>query len=440
MLDLFDSHFDGVKRFAYYLCGNPKLASFAAQESFLRIVSFRGKLNASRAQSMLYGIAQRIVFHEHSENTSENTVFLRLVAQIDISDPDMVDQANRVSPAMIERIEGVLSSMPALQRVVFLMSRIDRLPIDEIARLLSLKVPVVERKMGHAANAISSSLGAEAFDWVAQLLPPPFAEGKGVAQARLTKEMERIRSSEARRSKLMAYAAGVIVLIVITSSLIEWRFAMERLTTLDGKTAYKMLPDSSVVTLHPQSKLKMRKYGWGQQRRVSLIGEANFNIRKGSVPFLVQAGTQIIRTYGGQFSASYRHPQVSVECKSGLLELDSLQPKPFRLTEGMRVVLEVSGYQQGDPNYHNPRLVSWEGVERYYHNAPLYKVVSDIENIFGVAVQVRGLNPQQWQYTGFISTQNLREALATVCKPMGLQFTTDTINLNVIIFTPGTPH
>lgn len=239
--------------------------------------------------------------------------------------------------------------------------------------------------------------------------------------SKLMQGVDKVEKYNRLRMRLMKWSAAAIVLIAVTSGILEWKFATKTIEAPAGSLAYGYLPDSSMVTLNAGSKIKYKEYSFNSDRTVKLNGEAYFDVRTGKSDFVVVAGKNTIRVVGTEFNAYYRSGQFSVECLSGTIEVASNSTFREKIPEGKGVVITT----EANPLVFDVDLqqaASWVRGEHFFNNTPLSSVFTELERQFNIRIKPIGFDPTQRFYSGYFTTQNLKHALELVCLPMGLTF------------------
>jgi RNA polymerase sigma-70 factor (ECF subfamily) len=152
---LFDTHFDAIRSFVFYRCGNPDTASDIAQDVFLRIWEKRERWNGDNMKPLLYKMANdACISNVRAEVCRMN--FERSMA---------VECSGETSPEdgiLFEELAATyaetLAQMPETQRVVFLMSREEEMKYRDIAECLHISVKAVEKRMTAALQLLRKRL------------------------------------------------------------------------------------------------------------------------------------------------------------------------------------------------------------------------------------------------------------------------------------------
>lgn len=138
-----------LRNFLFYRFGNLEKAKDCAQEAFTKLWENCSKVNFEKAKSYLFTVANRR-FLDHVDHEKVVLKFEKresiAEAQIE-SNPEYLYQKEEFK----DRLESVISDLPEKQRIVFLMSRIDKMKNKEIAETLDLSIKTVEK---HVANSL----------------------------------------------------------------------------------------------------------------------------------------------------------------------------------------------------------------------------------------------------------------------------------------------
>jgi len=224
------------------------------------------------------------------------------------------------------------------------------------------------------------------------------------------------------RLRLMKWSAAAIVLIAVTSGILEWQFAMKTVKAPAGKIAQGMLPDSSTVTLNAGSKIKHREFSFTKNRIVKLTGEAFFDVRRGESDFVVIAGKNTIKVVGTKFNVLYRSNQLSVECLSGEVVVSSNSTIVEKITEGRGIIISTTSINPILYDVDFDRAASWVRGEHFFSNTPLSVVFQELERQFDLTIKHEGFDPSSRFYSGYFTTHSLNHALELVCLPMNLNY------------------
>ena len=154
---IFEQHFDQVRSYVFYRCGDEELATDIAQDCFMKIWEKRDSIDIGKVRGLLYKMASDLFINRfHSDKRSR-----RLFEKINFDDVDYSPEEILSFEQLKEKYERLIEEMPENQRVVFLMSRIEELQYKEIAERLGLSIKAVEKRMGIALKYLRTSLMSE---------------------------------------------------------------------------------------------------------------------------------------------------------------------------------------------------------------------------------------------------------------------------------------
>ncbi len=213
---------------------------------------------------------------------------------------------------------------------------------------------------------------------------------------------------------ITAIAASVVLLIV---SYVGFSNKDIIINTDFGKQKTFALLDGSEVNLNAKSTITYNKNKWEGKRELSLEGEAFFKVKKGSI-FTVNTTSGSITVVGTQFNIKASDSYFEVICYEGKVEVISgSETILLQQGDGVRKI-DSSNLEKLKQTLKNP---TWLTGESSYHKVPLKVVINELEQQFGVEFD-KALIDENMIYTGSFDNKDLNIALASVFKPMGINY------------------
>jgi len=219
---------------------------------------------------------------------------------------------------------------------------------------------------------------------------------------------------EARTVKLnrwipLSIAASVSLLVIAF-----FVFRSTSVSTQLAETKIYQLPDGSEVILSADSKIAFNRWTWSNVRKVTLHGEAFFNVVKGS-SFTVETVHGDVTVLGTSFNVNTRPAAFEVACFTGKVRVSS-GAEEILLTKGLYTKLEPEGLT--DATTFNVNQGTWRTGDFYFDATPLHQVIAELERQFNVDVVYSG--DASRPYTGYFNKKDLDQALDMIFKPMSL--------------------
>jgi len=153
--DIYDTHFDAIRSFVYYRCGDPEMASDVAQDVFMRIWEKRFDWNGNDLKPLLYKIASDCYISNFRKEQCRMNFEQSMVTTVDVAySPDEEMSFNELAATY----KRVLEQMSEKQRAIFLMNREDGMKYAEIALSLQISVKSVEKYMSAALRILKAKL------------------------------------------------------------------------------------------------------------------------------------------------------------------------------------------------------------------------------------------------------------------------------------------
>ncbi len=432
--EVFLHHFESIWNYAFFLTGNIDIADSVITHSFRRLWVVKSKVNDDRIAPLLYSIVKGISRHEAKPNELAFSFIERLQALpskegISYS----IESGNKESS-----INQIISQIPQYSRVVLLMYCIEGFSYNEIAVRLNLSPREVSKRVKEALRIIDSSFNpgnsetsfSNYEEWagkhigtISSLRIPTSNLGKDEILNRTLHLVNQEESVSRVWLVFRQWGAGIIALIILFSIMIEWRFSTKTQESPNGKLAYLMLPDSSIVSLNAATKVELRKYGWlGSARWIKLQGEASIKVNNPSQELSVILGECTIKTRNARFNAYFRKNLVKVECVSGNLDFQVKENPPEKLEAGQGISFHPDNPIPQRYMIDIVKTSSWSRGIFYYNNTPIIEVFEEIERQFDVKIIISNDIPSWKTYSGTITNESLNFTLDLVCLPLGLKY------------------
>ena len=227
---------------------------------------------------------------------------------------------------------------------------------------------------------------------------------------------------------LVALAASLIfVLGFVFYSSYQQKSPGENTVTLvrtNPQNSFKQiikLPDGSLVTLNPNSRIELDKNFNKQFRIVKLVGEAFFEVAKNpKKPFIVNAGNISTTAVGTSFMVRYyqHESRVKVSLLTGKVKVERINvPINNRnivyLTPGLEVIIdkESSANILEKKTFKSDHIKEWKLDFLSFKDAEFKEIISTLEDWFGVKIKVLNAPEITKHFTGDFKNQSLSNVL-----------------------------
>ncbi|PSR12260.1 MAG: RNA polymerase subunit sigma-70 [Bacteroidetes bacterium] len=147
---IFKDYANNLYHFLYYKTGNLSMAQDLTQEAFTRLWQNCQAVLKANAKGYVFKIANNLLLNTYKHR--------RVVLQFEHRPQS---EAHHESPAFLleekelkAQLETAIAALPEKQRVVFLLSRIDKKTYQEIADLLGISKQTVEKRMYNALDTL----------------------------------------------------------------------------------------------------------------------------------------------------------------------------------------------------------------------------------------------------------------------------------------------
>lgn len=245
------------------------------------------------------------------------------------------------------------------------------------------------------------------------------------------------------------WRVAAVAIIVVTLSLggyFVWNSQMHRQTELQY-TSYENtqsvprlveLPDGSIVTLNAQSSIKIDNQYNDTIRRVTLVGQALFEVKPNKTkPFIVAASQMSVRVLGTTFDVkSYAdEQQMSVTVVEGKVLVDvDIDKLRLPLTTSRKVVINRSTGEFDKITVDERNAVPWVKGMLCFEDELLVDVVRHINRVYNSNVVIEGTVNSR--ISGMHDNKSLEAVLDAICYTSSMQYRRDSTKI-IIFKTPN---
>ena len=228
-----------------------------------------------------------------------------------------------------------------------------------------------------------------------------------------------VEKDQSKGLKLKPYVhisiAASLSLILLVAYIL---FALpESVKAPKGKHISHVLPDGSQVWLNADSKISYRDFKQQDERKVTLKGEAYFDVREGG-KFEVTGEYGTVLVLGTSFNVSQREG-LHVSCFKGSVQVTTKEGRQLTLKAG-NTTRTKNDVLTTPSRFNAEREATWLTGDFYFEGASLEYVLKELERQFNVEVVYEGKD--QRTYTGYFNNRDLDEALQLIFQPMSLSY------------------
>ena len=239
------------------------------------------------------------------------------------------------------------------------------------------------------------------------------------------------------------YRAAAAVLLLAAAGYIVWQYTPGNVplheATSNGDTRKLIMADGSIVWLKGNSKLIYPSAFTETERRVSLTGEALFEVAKDSLhPFVISTGELTARVLGTSFNIKTTGSNIEVLVLTGKVALSSegtpqkiiVLPNEKALFNTALGHLSKTRMLEEEPQ----QAVAKTEYSMNFKSTRMGDVVVSIERKFDVHIVVRGEKINNCPITADLTDQSLDRTLNMISMALGFTYE---INENAVTITGG---
>ena len=208
------------------------------------------------------------------------------------------------------------------------------------------------------------------------------------------------------------------VIAVIFSSYVYFSNSNTTVRTQIAEKQNFHLPDNSEVALNANSSIEYNRKKWGEQRELTLDGEAYFKVTKGNT-FKVKTSSGVVSVLGTQFNVFSRNKEFYINCYEGLVSV-AFSDTLIKLPAGTKLMVENGRIQLHDS--FSEASPSWTANESSFDNTSITMVLQELERQYSIKLTAK-FNSIDQRFTGSFTHGDLNLALKSICDPLHLAYT-----------------
>lgn len=222
-----------------------------------------------------------------------------------------------------------------------------------------------------------------------------------------------------------AFVAGVILTVGVGLGLSMDKMSEYTFATAGGQRAQAVLPDGSKVWLNGSTRLVYHNDWLGTKRRVTLDGEAYFEVEKsGASTFSVTAKGITTRVLGTKFNVRAREGEDNVSTTLFQGKVSMLSPKApedgYLLKPGQTMRINTSDYSTELMELSTPsEVLLWMNGKLDFKQHALSRITDIIETLYDVDFVYEDESLKEECFTGQFATDDTPETILNVLKYTG---------------------
>ncbi len=190
----------------------------------------------------------------------------------------------------------------------------------------------------------------------------------------------------------------------------------QEINTQPGTKTHLFLPDSTEVWLNSSSSLKFPSAFLGNERRISLQGEAIFKVYKNKKkPFIVSTSSMDIEAVGTEFNVS-AYPgdlKLSTTLAEGKVKVTDKADasKVIFLDPGSQVDYNTTNKTYKTENVRVEDVIAWRDGVLIFNETPFYEVAAKLGRWFNADIHINDQSVANYRFTGKFTSESLDQVL-----------------------------
>lgn len=241
-------------------------------------------------------------------------------------------------------------------------------------------------------------------------------------QQRIHKDENKKQKTFSWKKAAMGIAAGLLLFITAGIFYNSWSHQVLTLAS-DDMVLTDTLSDGTVVTLNKHTMLRYPRNFSGNERSVTLDGEAFFDVAPDKQkPFIIKANESNIKVVGTSFNVNSSAERTEVIVTTGVVEVSNnedkvvLHPNEKALVSNDRsTILKQLNDDQLYNYYYSKEFVC--------NGTPLYKLVDVLSQAYGKEIVIANRNLSHLPLTATFRNESLNDVLTVISETFNISVT-----------------
>ena len=244
---------------------------------------------------------------------------------------------------------------------------------------------------------------------------------------------EEIRKDKwhSRARRLLRIASMLILIISLAAGSYLWYESFTPtapvytyVSVKAGNKSTITLPDGTRVSLNGNSQLRYNVVPSKHREVVLRKGEAYFDVTKDpSCPFRVKVNDMQIEVLGTQFNVRYHKGVIETALFTGAVRLSSSAfAKDYRLYPGKKSIYQLASHHVTICDNDGSTDARWKDGYLAFNSQPLGEVLKEVENWYGVTIQIRNHHLPKDKLTGAFYHETLESVLHSLSMQYGFKY------------------
>lgn len=243
--------------------------------------------------------------------------------------------------------------------------------------------------------------------------------------AEVSKESTQVR--KLNFTTVLKYAAIVLVVLGIGFT------ATRVISNLNNTKIYAdnqeqgkevILPDGTKVYLNSDSYLTFPKKFAAAERRVTLKGEAFFDVTKNKEkPFIIESHSAEVKVLGTSFNVNAKLPnnEIQVYVQTGLVQLARKNNHTNKILINPGDLGTLTDQSVEKTKNTNVNIISWKTKEIIFENDNLKDVLNTLNKTYNVNIYTENTDITNLSYTSTFKDQKIDSILNVICLTLDLK-------------------
>lgn len=218
----------------------------------------------------------------------------------------------------------------------------------------------------------------------------------------------------------MKIAASVAILAALSISLFLYNPASSQIhIAASDQTVNVTFPDGSIGVLNVNSSFTYPEQ-FGDERNVSFVGEAYFDIKKSEKPFIIDVNGVDVRVLGTAFNLITTDEEVKLYVDRGLVAFEK-EGEQTQVPAGNEAIFNRKDASVEIKSIPTENIMSWRNGVFNFDKTPLSEALTELGEYYDVEFELSNEKLQKCRISVTFNKQTLKEVLETISSVLNVK-------------------
>jgi len=233
---------------------------------------------------------------------------------------------------------------------------------------------------------------------------------------------QKVNSKISKDNKFAYLKIAASIVLALSATFILWTIAQTDsfvVVDISDQKQEIAFPDGSFGVVNKNSELSYAE-DFANQRLVKLIGEAYFDVKKSTVPFIINANNVKVKVLGTAFNLKTEDDRINLYVERGTVAFvkDGIE---YPFTKGQEAIFYIKDNKITSNQVNNTNTLAWKDGVFKFENTPFSEVAKQLERYYEVDFIISNEKTESCLVSATFDNLDISEIVSTLESILDIQ-------------------